>query len=726
MKQTRKILSLATAFAMAVSMAVFTPSAMAETVDLSKDSVQPELAENLMKTSVKEGENLTAARNFNGKSVRINAEVDFNVDSDQSHWGASQTWSSSILEALQEIGNPMLDGHEYYGTTGTYVSLNSGAFQPNKTYVFRAYVKSDGTEGAYYTNGIESGIYDTLVYSNEYGKTGKKIESGDYSEYATTITLPANYNSESKNWFISILPDGTKKGTKIRFRTENADDVYLAEEQAYTLDVSSPYKKISAGESVELSAEVLNQIGLKGGLDQSVTWHAMNADRTAEIEGFTFSGNKVTVADSVAAGKYMLVAESAYGLVKGFEVEVVKAVSYKDTVQPELAENLMKTSVKEGENLTAARNFNGKSVRINAEVDFNVDSDQSHWGASQTWSSSILEALQEIGNPMLDGHEYYGTTGTYVSLNSGAFQPNKTYVFRAYVKSDGTEGAYYTNGIESGIYDTLVYSNEYGKTGKKIESGDYSEYATTITLPANYNSESKNWFISILPDGTKKGAKIRFRTENADDVYLAEEQAYTLDVNAEKTNLSLGETTNVSASVLNQLGIKGALSQNVSWLALDTDRIEKVSGISIVPNENGAAVTVGADVPEGSYDIVALSEEYGMVKGVTITVSDTAEKISALTLSQESGYVNLAASVANCTSDKVVFALAAYNGGKLADLIVEEKTVANGEANVDMMLEEPLANGDVVKAFVLAGAATMKPIANINGFNTTMTINSAE
>ena len=398
----------------------------------------------------------------------------------------------------------------------------------------------------------------------------------------------------------------------------------------------------------------------------------------------------------------------------------------KDSVQPELAENLMKTSVKEGENLTAARNFNGKSVRINAEVDFNVDSDQSHWGASQTWSSSILEALQEIGNPMLEGHEYYGTTGTYVSLNSGAFQPNKTYVFRAYVKSEGTEDAYYTNGIESGIYDTLVYSNEYGKTGKKIELGDYSEYATTITLPANYNSESKNWFISILPDGTKKGAKIRFRTENADDVYLAEEQAYTLDVNAEKTNLSIGETTNVSANVLNQLGIKGALSQNVSWLALDTDRIEKVSGISIVPNENGAAVTVGADVPEGSYDIVALSEEYGMVKGVTITVSDTVEKISALTLSQEGGYVNLAASVANCTSDKVVFALAAYNGGKLADLIVEEKTVANGGANVDMMFEEPFANGTVVKAFMLAGAATMKPIANINGFNTTMTINSAE
>ena len=398
----------------------------------------------------------------------------------------------------------------------------------------------------------------------------------------------------------------------------------------------------------------------------------------------------------------------------------------KDSVQPELAENLMKTSVKDGENLTAARNFNGKSVRINAEVDFNVDSDQSHWGASQTWSSSILEALQEIGNPMLDGHAYYGTTGIYVSLNSGAFQPNKTYVFRAYVKSDGTEGAYYTNGIESGIYDTLVYSNEYGKTGKKIESGDYSEYATTITLPANYNSESKNWFISILPDGTKKGAKIRFRTENADDVYLAEEQAYTLDVNAEKTNLSLGETTNVSASVLNQVGLEGTLSQNVKWLALGTDRIEKVSGISIVPNENGAAVTVGADVPEGSYDIVALSEEYGMVKGVTITVSDTAEKISALTLSQEGGYVNLAASVANCTSDKVVFALAAYNGGKLADLIVEEKTVANGEANVDMMFEEPFANGTVVKAFMLAGAATMKPIANINGFNTTMTINSAE
>ncbi len=732
MKQTRKILSLATAFAMAVSMAVFTPSAMAEKVDLSKDSVQPELAENLMKTSVKEGDNLTAARNFNGKPVRINAEVDFNVDSDQSHWGASQTWSSSILEALQEIGNPMLYGHEYYGTTGIYVSLNSGAFQPNKTYVFRAYVKSDGTEDAYYTNGIESGIYDTLVYSNEYGKTGKKIESGDYSEYATTITLPASFDVNGNNWFISILPDGTKKGAKIRFRTENADDVYLAEEQAYTLDVSSPYKKISAGESVELSAEVLNQIGLKGGLDQNVTWHAMNADRTAEVEGFTFSGNKVTVADSVAAGKYMLVAESAYGLVKGFEVEVVKAVSYKDTVQPEMNENMIPKSSDE---------FNSRPRWFRSAIGRNGDGRIDYITDEGVWDSQVLGASKSTSIYVCAGQTTNPSAITgydgIILKNTLKFESGKSYCvsLRAkladkslhadkYPAAENT-GAAIGVAITNETYGSTSYTKEYGNGAMTLDSG-YKEFKGTIPVSDKYDNNGNQLLVIGYPKGYTEGSAISIDTSENDAIYIAPEQAYTLDVNAEKTNLSIGETTNVSANVLNQVGLEGTLSQNVSWLALDTDRIEKVSGISIVPNENGAAVTVGADVPEGSYDIVALSEEYGMVKGVTITVSDTAEKISALTLSQEGGYVNLAASVANCTSDKVVFALAAYNGGKLADLIVEEKTVANGEANVDMMFEEPLANGTVVKAFMLAGAATMKPIANINGFNTTMTINSAE
>ena len=404
----------------------------------------------------------------------------------------------------------------------------------------------------------------------------------------------------------------------------------------------------------------------------------------------------------------------------------------KDSVQPEMNENMIPKS---SDNLNSRPRWFRSAIGRNGDGRIDCITDEEGWtslGAAK--STAIYVCAGQTTNPSaINGYD------GIILKNTLKFESGKSYCvslrakladkslhadkYPAAENTGAAIGVAITNEDKNG--DSTSYTKEYGNGAMTLDSG-YKEFKGTIPVSDKYDNNGNQLLVIGYPKGYTEGSAISIDTSENDAIYIAPEQAYTLDVNAEKTNLSLGETTNVSASVLNQVGLEGTLSQNVSWLALDTDRIEKVSGISIVPNENGAAVTVGADVPEGSYDIVALSEEYGMVKGVTITVSDTAEKISALTLSQEGGYVNLAASVANCTSDKVVFALAAYNGGKLADLIVEEKTVANGEAKVDMMFEEPLANGTVVKAFMLAGAATMKPIANINGFNTTMTINSAE
>ena len=59
----------------------------------------------------------------------------------------------------------------------------------------------------------------------------------------------------------------------------------------------------------------------------------------------------------------------------------------------------------------------------------------------------------------------------------------------------------------------------------------------------------------------------------------------------------------------------------------------------------------------------------------------------------------------------------------LLGAISDEVTVKDGKAECDIFFDEVLENGTIVKAFVWDG---MRPIENINNFETTIVINTAE
>ena len=745
----KKITSLITTLALMAGSCFTFPISSHALSDPMTDSATPALAENLMFTSVKDGDGLTAARNFNNNNAknRINAEINFALDtSDASHWEDAKTYASSVLEALQTINDPPGDGHAYYGTTGVYTAFNQGAFNPNKTYVFRAYVKAEGDVDAYFTNGIESGIYDTLVYSNEYGSTGKKIETGDYQEYATTITLPSTYDTTGNNWFLSILPDGVKKGAKVRFRTEHADDIYLAEEQAYSLSVTSDSKTLRGSGAVNVTAETLNQVGLKGKLDQNVTWYALTADRQAVVPGITVtpgadSSKAVVTADStVEDGTYTIVASSdRYGLVKGCDIVVKQGLpNLTDTAPVAAPENLIPKSDDELQSRPRWIRSNAGRNSTNIQQIADVNQWNTEKGAATNCVIYVDEGQTTAPSTAL------GYDGIVIKTGL-EFKAGKTYCVSARAKladkslkkADGTEIQYPSgeNRANLGIaitnekYGSTSYTKEYGVNGAEL-GDEYTDFKGTIKLNDSYDNNGPHEVVIGYPAGYTQGSAIMIDTSKQDSIYVAEEKAVKIanTIVSGDSKLACGSSVTIKAEVQNQLGIPGNLDQSVEWHVLNTDRTKEIEDITIVKENGCARVTIGSNVPEGEYDIVAVSDNYNIVKGITITVSDFVEKISSLELKQEYGYANLAASVANCSSETVVFILAAYDEGKLVDIILDTQTVTGGVAKTDITFEEPLENGNVVKAFVWngVGAGSMKSIANVSGFNTTMTIDSAE
>ena len=117
------------------------------------------------------------------------------------------------------------------------------------------------------------------------------------------------------------MPEGTAKGqaVAINLNESGIPKAFVAMEQPYRIKVKSDYyDALAPDESINLTAEVWNQINSKGTLDQSaINWYVTDAKRTKKIDikgAFTFkateTGMTLTVGDNAASGLYSAVAES--------------------------------------------------------------------------------------------------------------------------------------------------------------------------------------------------------------------------------------------------------------------------------------------------------------------------------------------------------------------------------------------------------------------------------
>jgi len=232
------------------------------------------------------------------------------------------------------------------------------------------------------------------------------------------------------------------------------------------------------------------------------------------------------------------------------------------------------------------------------------------------------------GNGKWDNFSYYGTEGTWAkSTGGGAGQIS------------GFNG-YYPNGPENYVVEfqirnaapdinpnptftfSVFTSRAEGVTDKQIVSVTQSDDWQTVQTVFNTEQESpSSMWIAMGYGGTSSkeypaiGTKVAF---NKPSLYVAVEKAHSIDVTGEKTVVIPGDKFELNATVKNQVGSEGNLSQDFEWLALNSDRSALAEGFGFEKGEDGSVtVSVGKDAPSGKYVILAShTDEESVAKGV--------------------------------------------------------------------------------------------------------------
>jgi len=193
-----------------------------------------------------------------------------------------------------------------------------------KALVFQLPVKNVGNTSSITVNAA-------LINSGNWGEANTPIECGDDGIVVTdtenwgivgfTLVMPGTQGEEYKPRLFFGMPEGTVQGQAIAINLNESGipKAFVAQEQPYKIKVKSDYyDALAPDESINLTAEVRNQINSKGTLDQSaINWYVTDAKRTKKIDikgAFTFketeTGVTLTVGDNAPSGLYSAVAES--------------------------------------------------------------------------------------------------------------------------------------------------------------------------------------------------------------------------------------------------------------------------------------------------------------------------------------------------------------------------------------------------------------------------------
>ncbi|MDY3928034.1 MAG: right-handed parallel beta-helix repeat-containing protein, partial [Clostridia bacterium] len=226
-------------------------------------------------------------------------------------------------------------------------------------------------------------------------------------DYNVSVTLPENY--DVNGWydifakrlaagFVATSANPVKAGTAFEMVR---DAIYLAEEQAYTFNNTTDKNEISEGESLTATAELLNQIGLKGGLNQEFDWVVVNSTRTEEVDGFaiTANGNQANVEaqTGVVPGTYYLIAISKADptMMKGvqFTVKEKEAESVKIYVAPNGSDSASGTKDAPLATLKGARD----KIRTMRSSGINVATDVIFAGGTYYFDSTVDFIAEDSG-----------------------------------------------------------------------------------------------------------------------------------------------------------------------------------------------------------------------------------------------------------------------------------------------------------------------------------------
>ena len=502
-------------------------------------------------------------------------------------------------------------------------SATQGLFKPigkheaDKTYVVQARVKAlSGNPKIAFAFDADWGH---AYYDNEYGKEGFAL-TNEWDWYKATIT-PKRVGGSANTYEFGLAPTCT---TDDAFLFDFSEGMYIAEEIAWDIEVDAPEgNTVPKGGSIGFDASLVNQIGIEGTLPQNFTWAFADAS-LAEGAGLSLvsngSGAVVTATEEATNGTYALKATSTdKSWTKTVDVVVGNASIVPNT----------KDHVASGDKLT--NNIILKATDGNRVADRN-------WSYGNLVNSTYPNFTYEEKSHSPAGDGYYGKAGPSWFLKSAGSLSQSLTTGKSYVVSVN-----FANGApdkKETVIAAVSHSNCTSPLSFEVTS------AQTQTYTGVFKAVSDSEWISFGFDGSvdrrsvtdeNRGRLIYDASAGANSFYVAEETAYDIKVDGDKTEFASGDTFTLDAAVLNQIDTEGNLSQEFSWIAVNTDCTEVIEDITFTPyasDSSKVSVKIG-DVPAGDCIIVAQSEEYGINRHYPITVKESIAGTADYTASGE-------------------------------------------------------------------------------------------
>ncbi len=467
------------------------------------------------------------------------------------------------------------------------------------------------------------------------------ITSTEWQTIVQEIILPYNTGASSTIAVLGLGAGSTSQGWPDR----TDDDFRPGASMIIDMDSFGVYKagvsevknealtstNVFAGGTIEAKAEVVNAVGTKGDLDQTMEYIVLDSDtRKVMASDITITtgadGNyTINVGEDAAAGNYVAVASNTTngttvrtGL--EFSVETIDKylTEYAHGEKPKkIFAALSGTSNTTGLPANGITEYRENGSITNADFDYSLFAH-----AAQFWGG--LHGYR-IDIPAADPSSY--------SVREG-----DAYVFEMKVKNTSEEGitpkfgfslasvqdTYNTQAISVAMEEITerdTHQTIKGVLTARADSGLGVTSRISIGMPWN----NTRWFDSadhaLLTE--VKNAKVNI---DYGSIYVAKEIFYDVDVTANKQVARSGGSIVLDAAALNQIGLEGALDQNFSWVALNAAKTDIAEGITITPvagDTSKVNVAFDRDVKEGNYVIAAYSEDYNAARSMTITVSNT-------------------------------------------------------------------------------------------------------
>ncbi len=579
-------------------------------------------------------------------------------------------------------------------------------FQPYTDYVYSFEVKNMSAEGITPKFAISHKSKNAAGNAYIYDVASIDVTSREGQMFTVTLSSDGTGGSgnmgftDGKTWNGKAYPL-TAEGSVVYV---NMNTAYIGIEQAAEItNVATSSTIVMPGDTISAKTEILNQCGDKGKLSQDgIEFMVLDDERSEIIEDITVTPGAngeytINVSDSAWAGNYVIlaIAEDA-GLQLGLNITVVEEL--EDTAPVAAPANMLKEP-----NSTYYVNRHGALAEVIAHddslgrgkhlaanmIEYTCDASATLYAPAIN-GSRIEYAEKQINNPAL--------------FNWTQFEKDASYLVEIKVQNADTTYEPYFGFVANAVDGTT--SEKGYKLEKVTASGDeWQTISTVFTTPVAGSSSS---YVMIgYPTGQSAINGETIAPVTGWKVHLDKTATSITKLSPAEvkvTEVAGAEDLTFKAEVINQLGTtQGISKQNFTWFAMNTARTERIEGITLTPNADSTEVTVefAEDVAGGTYSIVAVANDYGMIKGFDYTKAPEVPKEFAVTGAEyDIGTLTVSCEGIPAAGKTIIVYFAKYlndvfNGAEIKP-IVFDGTNATDSDTVEFTASMP----ETVKAFI--------------------------